>query len=251
MGQHIAAVEQALHQLRHLQTQREQAMRFISHDIRAPISAILTDMELEQHQLAPPNGPPLLTRIERSAHNALRLADDFVHLARTLEHPSAQRQPVELGLLIEQALDDVWAAASARQVQWLWLPQEQEALCLGDPSQLRRVLVNLLSNAIKYGPEAGQIAVQLHNHPDGWHITVHDQGNGIQPHELPRLFTPFARQHHHENGPVAGIGLGLAYVHTVITQHGGSVNVHNHHTGGAVFTVQLPHCPASAATQNA
>lgn len=240
MQQHIVLVDQALQQMQHLQTQREQAMRFISHDVRAPVSALLTEIELERHGMLPADGPPLLERIERNAQSALRLADDFVHLARTLEQPSIRREAVELGLLVDQALDDTWAKATAAQIRLSWLPQEQEALVAGDPSQLRRVLVNLLTNAIKYSPAGSEIDIHLQWVPTGWTITIADQGPGIDAEALPRLFTPFARQKRHEDNAIAGIGLGLAYVHTVVQQHGGSITAGNRPEGGAVFTLTLP-----------
>lgn len=238
--QRITVVELALQQLHQLQAQREQAMRFISHDIRAPIGAILTSVEMERNFGPTPDAPPLLERVERHAHSALRLADDFVHLARSLEQPSQQRAPVELGLLIDQALDDVWAMATAHRIRLHWQAQEQEAFTLGDASQLRRALVNLLTNAIKYSPQETDVDVQLQLHDGHWHISVRDQGHGIDEQELPHLFTPFARQKRHEGGPVAGIGLGLAYVATVARQHGGQIQARNHPEGGAEFVLQLP-----------
>lgn len=242
LQQHIVQFEHALQQMEQLQTQREQAMRFISHDIRAPISSLLTEIDLERHGMLPTDGPPLLERIERNAHSALRLADDFVHLARTLEQPSSRREMVELGLLIDQAQDDMWASATRRTMQLVWLAQEQEALVSGDPSQLRRVLVNLLSNAIKYSPPGSAIEIRLGYHAGHWCITILDQGPGIDTEALPRLFTPFARQQRHESGSaaVAGIGLGLAYVHAVVQQHGGQITAANRPEGGAIFTLTLP-----------
>ena len=244
LQQHIVQVQHALQHLQHLQAQREQAMRFISHDIRAPISTLLTEIDLERHGLLPADGPPLRERIERHAHSALRLADDFVHLARTLEQPSTRRERVELGLLIDQAQDDMWASATRRNIQLLWLAQEQEALVRGDPSQLRRVLVNVLSNAIKYSPQGSTIDLQLSYCEGHWCIAILDQGPGMDAQALPHLFTPFVRQKCHEgeggHEPVAGIGLGLAYVQAVVAQHGGQVQAANRPEGGAVFTITLP-----------
>ena len=244
LQQHIVQVQHALQHLQHLQAQREQAMRFISHDIRAPISTLLTEIDLERHGLLPADGPPLLDRIERHAHSALRLADDFVHLARTLEQPSTRRERVELGLLMDQAQDDMWASATRRNIQLVWLAQEQEALVRGDPSQLRRVLVNVLSNAIKYSPQGSSIDLQLSYCEGHWCIAILDQGPGMDAQALPHLFTPFVRQKRHEgeggHEPVAGIGLGLAYVQAVVAQHGGQVQAANRPEGGAVFTITLP-----------
>lgn len=268
VAQHIQAVEAAMRRLQQLQTQREQAMRFISHDIRAPISAILTSIELHQHQqhqnlgdepastqgnspIAPTEQseqseqPALLERINHHAEHALQLADDFVHLARSLEQASRQRQSLELGFLIDQLVDDHWVNAQAKGIELQWNPPLQEALCLGDAYQLRRALGNLLGNAIQYSPANRPVHIALNPapmpiHPPTWQIAISDHGQGIEPQELSQLFTPFARQKRHEASQGGGVGLGLAYVRTVVEQHGGQVWADNRPEGGAVFTVQLP-----------
>lgn len=232
--------------LRQAMAQRDQAMHFISHDIRAPIGAILTVIEMEQHFGEPCSdaaSPVLLERIQRYARNGLALADDFVHLARA-QNTTAQRMPVELGFIIDQALDDTWAAAHERLVELDWMPQEEEAWVLGDASMLRRACVNLISNAIKYGPIEGTVYCSLTAEGPGWCITVRDQGEGISPAEQERLFAPFTRQTQHESSTVPGIGLGLAYVHTVAVQHGGSIQVCSEVGHGASFTLRIPQASA-------
>ena len=229
--------------LREAMAQRDQAMHFISHDIRAPIGAILTVIEMEQHYGHEAPSPVLIERIQRYARNGLALADDFVHLARA-QNTTAQTLPVELGHVIDQALDDTWAAANERFVELDWMPQEQEAWVTGDASMLRRACVNLISNAIKYGPVEGTVFVSLTQDATSWCITVRDEGDGINPKEQARLFAPFSRQQQHEGGPVKGIGLGLAYVHTVAQQHGGSISVESSVGHGASFCLRLPQTAA-------
>lgn len=251
--------------LRQAVAQRDQAMHFISHDIRAPIGAILTVIEMARNPSKTPSGAAeqaqqhaqLLERIAHYAGNSLALADDFVHLART-QQASSRREPVELGMVLDQALDEAWAAAHQRGVELDWMPQETEAWVLGDASQLRRLCVNLLSNAIKYGPAQGTVyctlAPEVAHLPDGstqpgWVLGVRDEGAGISEPEQQRLFTPFTRQHHHEGGPIAGVGLGLAYVHAVATQHGGTISIRSAPGQGAEFRLWLPqHAMADTAS---
>lgn len=233
--------------LRQAMAQRDQAMHFISHDIRAPIGAILTVIEMEQHFGQKEISPLLIERIQRYARNGLALADDFVHLARA-QNATAQRVHVELGAIIDQALDDTWAAARERFVELEWMPQEQEAWVLGDASMLRRACVNLISNAIKYGPVEGTVHCSLALEGDYWCITVRDEGDGISAKEQERLFAPFTRQSQHANSAIQGFGLGLAYVHSVAQQHGGSIGVHSEVGHGASFTLKLPAAIAPTAT---
>lgn len=231
--------------LRQAMAQRDQAMHFISHDIRAPIGAILTVIEMEQHFGQKEISPLLIERIQRYARNGLALADDFVHLARA-QNAAAQRLPVELGAVIDQALDDTWAAAHERFVALEWMPQEQEAWVLGDTSMLRRACVNLISNAIKYGPVEGTVHCSLSMDGAFWCITVRDEGDGISAQEQERLFAPFTRQAQHASGAIQGFGLGLAYVHSVAQQHGGSIAVISEVGQGASFTLRLPAATAPA-----
>ncbi|MGN1056376.1 MAG: CHASE2 domain-containing protein, partial [Comamonas sp.] len=225
--------------LRQAMAQRDQAMHFISHDIRAPIGAILTVIEMEQHFGQESAPPVLIERIQRYARNGLALADDFVHLARA-QNTRVQRQPVELGAIIDQALDDTWAAAHAKMVELDWMPQDEEAWVLGDASMLRRACVNLISNAIKYGPVEGTVYCSLQAVGKEWCISVRDEGEGISAKEQERLFAPFMRQQQHESGPIPGIGLGLAYVHTTAQQHSGRIEVSSADGDGACFRLYLP-----------
>ena len=226
--------------MRQAMAQRDQAMHFISHDIRAPIGAIVTLLEMDRAfgSSATANGPLVSSdtevRIERYARNALALADDFVHLARAQQQPPRQ-EIVELGQLLEQAIDDSWAAAQAKLIDIDWLPEEAEALVTGDPGQLRRVLVNLLSNAIKYSPAGSTVHCNLQERPAHWVVVIRDEGDGISPEQQATLFAPFTRLAQHENSRIQGVGLGLAFVHTVVQRHGAVMELESTVGQGTAF----------------
>lgn len=240
-------------ELRDALAQRDQAMHFISHDIRAPIGAILSLIDMERSLGSMENegrihSGDLLERIQRYARSSLMLADDFVHLARAQQKKTSEYQPVDIGMVMEQALDDAWALAAERRVRLDWPVPEQAAWVLGDASQLRRACLNLLTNAIKYGPAGGTVHCTLEAEGPHWTVAVRDEGDGIAPEEQQRLFTPFTRQRQHERSSIAGIGLGLTYVQTVVEQHGGNISVCNvagemGATAGAQFRLSLPQCP--------
>lgn len=227
--------------MRQAMAQRDQAMHFISHDIRAPIGAIVTLLEMERaFGTTAADGSQTLRagdteqRIERYARSALALADDFVHLARAQQQPPRQ-EAVELGLLLEQAVDDCWAAAAAKQMELAWMPQETEALVTGDPGQLRRVLVNLLGNAIKYSPAGSTVHCSLQERPVHWVVVLRDEGDGISPEQQATLFAPFSRLQQHENSRIQGVGLGLAFVHTVMQRHGATIELDSAPGQGSTF----------------
>lgn len=234
----LSAMRQAL-------AQRDQAMHFISHDIRAPIGAIITLLDMRDAG-AGAASPEMLQRIERYAQASLTLADDFVHLARAQNQPLRQ-ESVDLAWVLEQAIDDCWAQAQAQGMELSCTLPEQEALLQGDASLLRRAVVNLIGNAIKYGrpaaPGAAVIECTLAERAGHWTLAVRDHGPGIPADQQGRLFQAFDRLHNQNNTQTKGVGLGLAFVHTVVTRHGGQIEVASSEGAGSTFTLVLPKPP--------
>ena len=233
----LSAMRQAL-------AQRDQAMHFISHDIRAPIGAIITLLDMREANAGPASAE-LLQRIERYAQSSLTLADDFVHLARAQNQPLRQ-EAVDLAWVLEQAIDDCWAQAQAQDMELSFLPPEEAAMLQGDASLLRRAIVNLIGNAIKYGrpaqPAAGgtRIECTLAARGNAWALSVRDQGPGIPADQQGRLFQAFDRLQNQNNAQTSGVGLGLAFVHTVVMRHGGQIEVASSAGAGSMFTLVLP-----------
>jgi CheY-like chemotaxis protein len=118
----------------------------------------------------------------------------------------------------------------------------------GDPSRLQQVLWNLLSNAIKFSREGGQITIHTSNpDPQTLQLQIIDQGAGIEPDVMPRIFEAF------EQGEAAmirrqgGLGLGLSIAKPIVEAHGGTLEPYSEGAGqGATFTVTLPTCPTPA-----
>jgi CHASE2 domain-containing sensor protein/signal transduction histidine kinase len=226
--------------LRRAQAQRDQAMQFISHDIRTPIGAIITLLEMQRPLSG--TGDPLLQRIAGYARASLQLADDFVHLARAQEQ-SLRREALDLGLLADQAVADCWALAQGQDMALQMALPEHEALVQGDPGLLHRAVVNLLSNAIKYGKpqgaEAGATVDCSIVHPPGfWGVAVRDNGPGMDELALARLSQPFERLQQHRR--TDGVGLGLAFVRTVAERHGGQLQIASQPGQGSCFTLLIP-----------
>ncbi len=234
-----------LSDMRRALAQRDQAMHFISHDIRAPIGSILTLLEM-QRAYADQATPDLMERIARYAQSSLTLADDFVHLARA-QHQPLRQETVDLAWVLEQAIDDCWAQASAQGMVLTCTPQEQAALVQGDASLLRRAIVNVIGNAIKYGrpaqPLTGQavtVECALVAQGGAWALSVHDAGPGIPAEQQGRLFQAFDRLQQQHNAQINGVGLGLAFVQTVVVRHGGQIEVLSGPGIGTTFTLVFP-----------
>ncbi len=225
--------------MRQAQWQRDQAMHFISHDIRAPIASILTLLEMQREYPGQMPQPELMARVERYAQASLALAENFVYLASAKYH-AYQYAPIDLVALLEEAVDDAWAAAHGHRIDVVMAPAQEPAYCMGDRALLSRAVANVLGNAIKYSPEGTTIHCAILPRPHHWAISVRDQGHGIPAEQQSRLFEPFQRLHSHSHPSVAGAGLGLALVHTVVQRHGGSIELESEEGAGSEFRLVLP-----------
>ena len=109
-----------------------------------------------------------------------------------------------------------------------------------DAEQIQRALVNLLVNAINFTPVGGRVTLSARGDADAVEIAVTDTGVGIEPDEIPRLFTRFFRGTFAVREAVQGAGLGLSITKTIVEGHGGTIDVRTAPNEGAVFTVRLP-----------
>lgn len=231
---------------------RDEALRFLSHDMRAPQASILTLLDMMAHHPGAMTTDQFSEKVGRYARRTLNLADEFLRLARAERLRAADFEPVEWVALLEEVRDDCFEAARLRSMQLVLDVGVEEAWVRGDAELLRRVLLNLVGNALKYSPEGRVVRVGLvgDSMPGGapaWAVFVADQGYGIAEENLPRLFERFARFREEGQPDVDGIGLGLVFVKTVVEGHGGQVRVHSRTvpqtpggTSGTTFTLLFP-----------
>jgi signal transduction histidine kinase len=216
---------------------------------------------MERGRAEPALARDLLGRIERYAQRALTLADDFVQLARA-ESQAYALEPVSLSELLIDASDEVWPQAQAKRISLQMHPLgEADAdadvddghwIC-ADRSLMTRALVNILNNAVKYSPPDTHIMCSLTSSNSSQSAaaavpgaarrvscTIRDQGYGIPKEQQAGLFERFRRFHTTQRPEVGGAGLGMAFVKTVVTRHGGDVDVVSAPGEGTAFTLWLP-----------
>ncbi|WP_051373412.1 CHASE2 domain-containing protein [Cupriavidus taiwanensis] len=233
--------------IRLAERQREQMLRFLSHDMRSPQASILALIALQERRAghaatsagdgAPDSG--VLARIAAHARRTLALADDFISVARA-ESKALAFIEVELGGLVLDATDQLWALARAREVSLQIDLPDDPAVLQGEPALLVRAIANLVSNAIKFSPAGGTVTVSLAREPERFVVAVQDHGPGIADADQARLFEPFARLHEGQPGAPEGTGLGLVLVRAVAERHGGQASVRSQAGMGAVFRIELP-----------
>ncbi|MBV4464668.1 CHASE2 domain-containing protein [Pseudomonas sp. SWRI79] len=221
---------------RDAEEQRAVLLRFLSHDLRAPHSAILALLDVQRHQVS--GDTQVFSQIELQVRKALNLTEAFVQLAKA-ESEAYQFQPSMFAMLLLDTFDQASSIAHLKNIQLLHdLDEDAEVLVLADQSLLTRALFNLLENAIKYSPAGSRISVRV-SCAEGWLLCeIADQGRGIAVDELPELFSQYRRFTSAHGSD--GLGLGLSMVKAVVDRHGGRISCHSVVGQGTTFSVQLP-----------
>jgi PAS domain S-box-containing protein len=211
---------------------REEALQLLSHDMRAPQSAIIS-------MLPDLRDDATRDRIERHARRTMQLAQDFVQIARMGE-TAFDGTDILLAELARDVADSLWPLARERSISIEVTDESENGFVFAEADALTRALSNLLDNAIKHSPDKGTIAVTVSRvDPDMLELRIEDQGKGIDPELLPQLFTRFASGSEGKSR-VKSLGLGLAFVRAVAERHKGHVRAENREAGGACFILTLP-----------
>ncbi len=221
---------------RDAERQRATLLRFLSHDLRAPHSAILALLDVRPAE--DEAGQQVYRQIEQQVRRALGLTDAFVQLAKA-ESDAYRFEVCMFTMLAMDAADQLWPLAQQKDIDLRrdW-DDEQEPMVWADPGLLTRALFNLLENAVKYSPAGTVVSLSIRLEGDWLNCRIVDQGKGIAAAELPRLFSQYQRFASAEGS--AGLGLGLAMVKTVIDRHGGRIGCQSQVGQGTTFEIRLP-----------
>jgi two-component system sensor histidine kinase MprB len=211
------------------------------HELRTPLTSLRTNLDLLAQSdrsggLAADDRADLLRDVRAQVLELSDLVGDLVELARD-EAPAPAPEPVDLAEIVARAVDRV-----QRRAPGVRFHTETEAYVVdGDASLLERAVTNLLDNAAKWSPPGGTVWTRIR---DGV-LQVRDEGPGIAPEDLPRIFDRFYRSP--EARTLPGSGLGLAIVAHAVEGHGGQTWATPASGGGTIFSVRLPgHSPAAA-----
>ena len=215
-------------ELRAAERHREQALQLLGHDMRAPQTAILSLLEGQTAAR-----PDLLSRVADYAGMTLKLADDYVRLARAEAGP-LHIERLGLSDLAVEAADLLWPAAQARHIR-IDVAEDPEIEIDADRGLISRALMNLIDNAVKHSPDEATVQVVIRQTDDRAIASISDAGPGLSPEEFERLARPFQ---HGADGR-AGVGLGLAFVDQVARRHGGAL-VLGPPAPGATFVLSVP-----------
>ena len=231
----ILEVQAAQQRLRDLQTRRDDALAFISHDVRAPLAGAVQLLQSGKMDVAARDR--LLTQLRR----ALNLSQGFLDLSRAQSLEPSALVEIELGAVLHQAADFAYDEALAQGVRFVREIPDDPIWVRGDFDALERLTTNLLRNAVQHSPAGSKVILGATLAPRTVRFWVRDQGPGLTPAQSARLFQRFSRANEGPGTPLSGsTGLGLYYVRLVAEKHGGAAGVTSHPGEGAMFWVELP-----------
>ncbi|WP_433613166.1 sensor histidine kinase [Dactylosporangium sp. CA-139114] len=221
----------------------------VSHELKTPVGALqlLAEALLDATDKDPAAAIRFAERIKHESSRLGRLVSELLELSRLQgAEPLPEPEPVDVDKITAEVLDRAKTPASAKEIE-LRFTGVRGLKVYGNENQLVTAVVNLVENAIAYSPE--RTAVTVATSEDGGHveIAVIDQGIGIEPRDLDRIFERFYRADRARSRATGGTGLGLAIVKHISTNHGGRVTVASTVGVGSTFTLRLPSRPTEAA----
>jgi two-component system, OmpR family, sensor histidine kinase SenX3 len=215
----------------------------ISHELKTPVGALAVlaeaiadedDIEVVQR---------LSGKLVDEAHRAATAIDDLLELSRIELGGKAVRDPIDVGMLMRDAVVRTLAAAEQRDIRIDLDEPTDKIVILGDRRQLVSAIGNLIDNAVKYSEPGSEVWVSTQVDEGVVALRVADAGIGIPARDLDRIFERFYRVDRARSRETGGTGLGLAIVRHVATNHEGEVLVQSSEGEGSTFTLRIPVAP--------
>jgi len=222
---------------------KDEFIATVSHELRTPLQSMLGWVKvLRQGKLTAQRTARAFDVMERAGQAQARLIEDMLDVSRIATgRLRTERSNVDLGAVVQSALDAARPAADAKKVRLELALDPGVGVVAGDAVRLQQVAWNLLSNAVKFTPGGGRVEVRLEGDGGSVRLIVRDTGEGIDPAFIPYVFEPFRQGDATSRRRHGGLGLGLAIVRRLVELHGGSVTVRSEGRGcGSEFCVFLP-----------
>ncbi len=212
----------------------------VAHELKTPLAVIRGESELAlRKEREPAEYRRALESNLKETDRMIKVIEDLLLLSR-LEYESEvyRFESFDLVKFLEEIREQSEILSASKEIEVALEPSAGPLFLKGDPLHLRRLFLNLIDNAIKFTPSGGRIHLRISKRDSCTEVTVSDNGAGIAPADLPRIFDKFF--HRDRNGAVAGNGLGLAIAQSIARAHRGTIEVASQPDQGATFTVVLP-----------
>jgi PAS domain S-box-containing protein len=229
--------------LKEADRRKDEFLAMLAHELRNPLASIRNSVHvLKLLGGADPNLQRCRDTIERQVAHLTRLVDDLLEVSRITQGKiGLHREVLDLAVVVGRAVETARSLINARGHQLTVTLPPEPVLVEGDPTRLTQVLANLLHNAAKYTGEAGHIAITVDRQDGEAVMRVRDNGIGILPELLPRVFDLFTQGNRALARSEGGLGIGLTLVRNLVAMHHGRVEAHSEGPGkGSEFVVYLP-----------
>jgi signal transduction histidine kinase len=242
---HKRALQESVAALEKSNAELEQFAYVASHDLQSPLRNVISFAQLLQRRHAEgldAKGGEYLETIVHSAGHMQQLIADLLAFSR-IGRSRAESVPVDTGALLDEVRRELAARIDEKGAE---VTHDDLPVVAGSPGELHQLLQNLVENGLKFqNGRAPRVHVFARPAEDGWEFSVRDNGIGIRPEHVGRIFKMFERLHDTEQYP--GTGIGLAICKKIVEQHGGRIWVESESGAGSTFHFTLPARPAAAA----
>lgn len=222
-----------------LSQMKSQFIHSATHDLKNPLTTIRLLSQLLKRKVQP-DAEKYIDQIMAQSEHMGDLIADMLDIAKLETGQALEYERYALSTLIQSIADSFQVMAEEQGVRIVVDAPNEDIYSLFDKDYMYRALSNLVSNAIKYSPDGGDVRLALSVDDNDLTITVSDTGIGIEDKHLPHIFDRFYRIYTDDTQAITGTGLGLSIVHTIITQHNGTISVDSTTGEGTIFTIQLP-----------
>jgi signal transduction histidine kinase/CheY-like chemotaxis protein len=223
---------------------RDVLLAVVSHELRSPLNSIRLWASLLQADVSPDPATfqKALRQIDASVDAQSRLINDLLDVSRFVSGKlELEREPVDACALAKEVGAGFQPAAEAKGLRLEIRCPDGPALLDADRTRIVQIARNLIENAIKFTPRGGHVEVVVEVSDEEIELRVRDDGAGIIPEHLPRIFDQFWQGDLQSSRRQGGLGLGLSIVKFVVERHGGQVSAESGGPGrGSTFTVRLP-----------
>ena len=217
-----------------------QMLAGVAHELNNPLTAILGVTELvREREGLEASMKRQLDLTHRQARRAARIVQNLLEFSRPA---SPQKKPIDLSTIVERSLQLHEHSLRRNQVEVDFTPRTDLPPIIGDANQLIQVFLNLITNAeqaIREVRESGRIQIRINQVGENLVATVQDDGVGISPEAMPKLFDPF----YTTKRPGGGTGLGLSICLSIVREHGGTITAESLPGGGSAFSLYVPAAP--------
>jgi len=220
----------------------QQAMHFVTHEMRTPLSAIQGSSELiSRYALTEEKRQQIALLINSESKRLARMVEIFLNVERlSAGQMELKRQAIPLKEMVDVCVARVRPLGERKHIAITLEPIPEELQLTGDRELMEYACYNLLTNAVKYSPQRTEVKISGWRDDGHIRIAVKDQGIGMDQKEVKQVFQKFYRTKKAEESGEAGTGIGLSIVQQIVEQHGGRIEVTSEPGVGSCFTVVVP-----------